>query len=591
LILRIMAGRASPAGLADAGVQQLRLLGTDVNAVDHCQWVDAPVPWDPTLATQYTELMRALGAWLDEPDGAGGRKGDHVFLIPVSMPSYLGTEMVIGYGQNATCPPGTDGEGQNLRSTNLAIWNTVSTVDERRSWTEQAWRAAIAIHMAELPTANDSVIAYGHVFEDAHAAALRIATDEVARYPGRLWSMYTNLQPSTLPGGGFGPWRDACPQCHATILAALAAGGSVGFQTAARIDAWGEYHAAVEDGLATYPMAFLETNPDRLDEYAGYLLTDAPAVQDRLTDVAHRRATTTEVSCAPAVVGEPTTCTALVREVHGAPPGEPGGVDAVTWSSDGAGSFSATACTPAGGDGTASCSVGYVPASADAQEVTASYGGDGSHLVSAGSATLAVSRRSSSTSVACTPAALIAGATTVCTATVRDAVGTAEVTPGGSVTWSSSSTGAFSSASCALDGAGATASCSVSYLAAATGEHLVGAVYQGDPFHDGSDTADAPAAVVVSPDRPPTVSITFPTDGASVAKGKTTVVTATASDDVAVVSVAFTVNSGLRCTDTSAPYSCSWPVPKKAGVRYTLTATATDGAGHTASHSVTVTAR
>ena len=75
------------------------------------------------------------------------------------------------------------------------------------------------------------------------------------------------------------------------------------------------------------------------------------------------------------------------------------------------------------------------------------------------------------------------------------------------------------------------------------------------------------------------------------AKGKTIVITATAADDVGVVSVKFSVAGALRCTDTAAPYTCSWAIPKKANTKYTLTAVATDTANRTATHSIVVTAR
>jgi hypothetical protein len=87
------------------------------------------------------------------------------------------------------------------------------------------------------------------------------------------------------------------------------------------------------------------------------------------------------------------------------------------------------------------------------------------------------------------------------------------------------------------------------------------------------------------------IAITSPADGATVPKGKTIAITANASDDVGVVSVAFSVNGGVRCTDTTAPYSCSWAVPKKTNVRFTLGAAATDTASHTASTTISVIAR
>jgi Bacterial Ig domain/Bacterial Ig-like domain (group 3)/Beta-galactosidase len=696
LIVRIMAGRASPSWLVGSGAQELRLLGTDANSDDYCDWVTTPVPWDPVLAQKYTDLMRDVGRWLREPDGAGGTKADHVYLIPISMPSFLGTEMVIGYGSNTTCPAGTDGAGESLRTTNVARWNSVSTVDQRRSWTEQAWRQAIDIHMAELPAGTNSLLAYGHVFEDGQAAALRIATDKVAGYPERLWSTYTNLQPAIHADGTFGPWREWCPACHNVIEAAIAAGGAVGLHTAATADTWPRYQAAVEDGLATYPAAFLETQPDLIDRFVSYLLTDTPSVQDRLTDLPTMRATTTSVACGPSVLGEETTCTATVSEVYGVPPGEPSGNGAVTWSSTGSGTLSSSSCTPVGGSGTSSCSVTYLPSSASPSSISATYIGDGSHLVSDGSTTVTPSDRSSSTTVACAPSSDPLGVAATCTATVSDMAGSGSVTPTGSVTWSSSAAGTFSDGSCALAGTGGTSACSVSYTPAAgsagahvisssyggdgahssstgtvtltattrasstvascaptsvqlsvsttctatvndttagaaltptgniswsssgagsfspascslggsgasscsvtytasvAGVHQISAVYPGDANHAGSDTGSSPATVTVSSDQPPTVTLTSPLNNASVPKGKTIAITATASDDVRIVSVKFSINGGVRCTDTTAPYSCSWPVPKKAGVSYIIKATATDTAGQTASSSVTVTAR
>jgi hypothetical protein len=696
LIVRIMAGRASPSWLEGSGTQELRLLGTDGNSDDYCDWVTTPVPWDPVLAQKYTDLMREVGRWLREPDGAGGTKSDHVYLIPISMPSFLGTEMVIGYGSNTRCPSGTDGAGESLRTTNVARWNSVSTVDQRRAWTEQAWRQAIDIHMAELPAGTNSLLAYGHVFEDGQASALRIATDKVVQYPERLWSTYTNLQPAIHADGTFGPWREWCSACHIVIEAAIAAGGAVGLHTAATLDTWPSYQAAVEDGLATYPAAFLETQPDLIDQFASYLLTDTPSVQDRLTDLPAMRATRTSVACEPPVLDEPTTCTATVSELWGVPPGEPGGDAAMTWSSTGSGALSSSSCTPVGGSGTSSCSVTYVPSSASSSTISATYIGDASHLVSDGSTTVTASERSSSTTVACAPSSDPLGVPATCTATVSDMAGSEIVTPTGSVTWSSTATGTFSNGSCALSGAGGTSTCSVSYTPAAgsvgahlvsssyggdgahsssagsvtltatvrasstiascaptsvrlsasttctatindttggaaltptgnimwsssaagsfsqascslggsggssscsviytasvAGVHRISAVYSGDANHAGSDTGSSPATVTVSSDQPPTVTITSPLNSASVPKGKTIAIAATASDDVGVVSVKFSINGTLRCTDKTAPYSCSWPVPKKAGVSYIIKATATDTAGQTASSSVTVTA-
>jgi hypothetical protein len=51
------------------------------------------------------------------------------------------------------------------------------------------------------------------------------------------------------------------------------------------------------------------------------------------------------------------------------------------------------------------------------------------------------------------------------------------------------------------------------------------------------------------------------------------------------------VNGTLKCSDTTAPYTCAWAVPKQANVTYTLMATAFDAAGNSTSVSVTVKSR
>jgi glucose/arabinose dehydrogenase len=89
----------------------------------------------------------------------------------------------------------------------------------------------------------------------------------------------------------------------------------------------------------------------------------------------------------------------------------------------------------------------------------------------------------------------------------------------------------------------------------------------------------------------PTVSITNPLNGAIVARKSTITITATASDNVGVTRVEFLVNGTLKCTDTTAPYSCSWKVPNTPNQTFQLHASAFDLAGNSASASVQVTAR
>jgi glucose/arabinose dehydrogenase len=89
----------------------------------------------------------------------------------------------------------------------------------------------------------------------------------------------------------------------------------------------------------------------------------------------------------------------------------------------------------------------------------------------------------------------------------------------------------------------------------------------------------------------PTVAITNPANGATVARRSTVTITATASDNVGVTRVEFLVNGALQCTDTTAPYSCNWSVPNPKNVTYQLQARAFDQAGNVGTSSIQVTAK
>jgi hypothetical protein len=89
---------------------------------------------------------------------------------------------------------------------------------------------------------------------------------------------------------------------------------------------------------------------------------------------------------------------------------------------------------------------------------------------------------------------------------------------------------------------------------------------------------------------PPTVSITSPTNGSTVARKSIVTITATANDNVGVTRVEFLVNGGFQCTDTVAPYSCNWRVPSAPNKTYQIQARAVDQAGNSATTSIQVTA-
>ncbi|MBP6882397.1 MAG: hypothetical protein KBC15_02450 [Candidatus Levybacteria bacterium] len=85
---------------------------------------------------------------------------------------------------------------------------------------------------------------------------------------------------------------------------------------------------------------------------------------------------------------------------------------------------------------------------------------------------------------------------------------------------------------------------------------------------------------------PPTVSITQPANNATVTRGRSSTISASASDASGISKVEFYVNGVLKCSDSASAYSCSWSVPSPANVTYSLTAKAFDKKGNTKISSV-----
>src|SRR3989449_140647 len=232
------------------------------------------------------------------------------------------------------------------------------------------------------------------------------------------------------------------------------------------------------------------------------------------------RATATNVSCTPpsVAVDSSTACTATVTNGSGA--NIPTGT--VSWTSDGAGTFSGASGT-LGASG--ECSVCYIPTAlgTGTHKITGSYGGDPKHATSSGSFNEAVATRTSGTSVDCVPPSVPVDGSTTCTATVSDTAGTGASTPTGTVSWTSDGAGTFSAASCTLD---ATGKCSVSYTPTAlgTGTHKITGSYGGDPKHATSSGSFNKAAPTHTSDTSVAcVPPSFPVDGS-------TTCTATVSD-------------------------------------------------------------
>jgi hypothetical protein len=103
--------------------------------------------------------------------------------------------------------------------------------------------------------------------------------------------------------------------------------------------------------------------------------------------------------------------------------------------------------------------------------------------------------------------------------------------------------------------------------------------------------ADASSDPLPSPAldaTPPTVAITRPLDQARITTNAPVTIAATASDNVGVASVRFSIDGQTIATDTTAPYSTSYKFNRVSAGQHVLTATATDTAGNTATATITV---
>ncbi|TMI57412.1 PKD domain-containing protein, partial [Candidatus Bathyarchaeota archaeon] len=198
--------------------------------------------------------------------------------------------------------------------------------------------------------------------------------------------------------------------------------------------------------------------------------------------------TTTSVSCTPSsvVVNQAATCTATVTDT--ASSGQTAPTGTVTFTSSGTGSFTGSPCTLGSPtSNSASCQVTYTPSGVGSHGITGAYGGDANHGSSTSSPvfSLAVTLRTTSTSVSCNPSTVAVGQATSCTATVADTSGTGAVTPIGTVTFTPGGP-------CTLSGG----SCSVDITPSAQGALTVSAGYGGDSVHG---TSSGSTIVTVNP--------------------------------------------------------------------------------------------
>lgn len=100
-----------------------------------------------------------------------------------------------------------------------------------------------------------------------------------------------------------------------------------------------------------------------------------------------------------------------------------------------------------------------------------------------------------------------------------------------------------------------------------------------------------PTPTPIPDTQPPTVSITSPQSGAKVTKNTNVTIYATAQDNVEVAKVEFYINNTLQCTDTVAPYSCTFKTVNKGGVKIPLEARVYDTVNLWSSRGIQVTTK
>src|SRR3989454_308079 len=234
-------------------------------------------------------------------------------------------------------------------------------------------------------------------------------------------------------------------------------------------------------------------------------------------------------------VGSPSSCTATVTDSTPTSASAPSGT--VSFTADV--SSSAFASCTLGGIRTEprtetvniSLAARYIQKEVGPHTITASYGGDASHLGSSAAFVVTALKHETSTEVSCSPAVVPVGSPTSCTATVTDSTPTSASAPSGTVSFSADlASSAF--ASCTLGGASTdpltgavSTSCAVSYTSTVAGPHTITASYSGDATHLASTDI---TTVTVTPGQPAFVTLD-PATGTD-AVGTQHCVTATVTD-------------------------------------------------------------
>src|SRR2546422_1054390 len=168
--------------------------------------------------------------------------------------------------------------------------------------------------------------------------------------------------------------------------------------------------------------------------------------------------TSTDVSCMPAMVpvGSPSSCTATVTDSTPTSASAPSATVFFLMIRRPPRStlfpYTTLFRSPLTGAVSTSCAVSYTPTVVGPHTITASYGGDASHLGSSGAFVVTALKHETSTEVSCMPAMVPVGSPSSCTATVTDSTPTSATAPSGTVSFTADlASTAF--ASCTLGGA------------------------------------------------------------------------------------------------------------------------------------------
>ncbi len=185
--------------------------------------------------------------------------------------------------------------------------------------------------------------------------------------------------------------------------------------------------------------------------------------------------------------------------------------------------------------------------------------------------TWTVAKRSTNTSLACSPQLLGAGRTTTCTVEVSDnGTGTA-IAPTGTVSFATDGSGSFSAGACTLAKSGSLGGCRVTYKPSATGPQTLTAAYGGDGAHvTSSDTFS------LSVPAPPSAQIASPGSNQTYAQGKTVATTFSCAEGAAGPGLAACSDSNGTSGTTGIIHG-TLDTASTGTQTYTVTATSQDG--------------